>query len=70
MPYMPCVVLQNVKQVFSKLTFLIENRFTAPQIAQIIGVSLSTIRRRMAKYRLSLTAEYATLTDEELDSVV
>ena len=67
---MPCVVLQNVKQVFSKLTFLIENRFTAPQIAQIIGVSLSTIRRRMAKYRSSLTAEYATLTDEELDSVV
>ena len=37
-------------------------------MAQIIGVSLSTIRR-MAEYGLLITAEYA-LTDEELDSVV
>ena len=53
-----------------QLTFLIESKFTASQMAQIIGVSLSTIRRRMAEYGLSITAEYATLTDEELDSVV
>ena len=53
-----------------QMIFLVESRFTAPQMAQILGVSLSTIRRRMADYGLSITAEYATLTEEELDSVI
>ena len=53
-----------------QVIFLIESRFTAPQMAQILGVSLSTIRRRMADYGLSITAEYTPFTDEELDRVV
>ena len=53
-----------------QVVFLIDNRFTAPQMAEILGVSLSTIRRRMTDYGLSITAEYTLLTDEELDSVV
>ena len=53
-----------------QLIFLIESRFTAPQMAEIIGVSLSTIRRRMADYGLSITAEYTPFSDAELDRLV
>ena len=48
----------------------IESRFTAPQTAEILGVFLNTIRRRMADYGLSITAEYTPFTDAELDRVV
>jgi len=53
-----------------QLQFLVESRFTGPQMAQIIGVSLSTVRRRMTDYGLSVTAQYAELSDEELDDLV
>jgi len=53
-----------------QMIFLIESRFTAPQMAEIIGVSLSIIRRRMADYGLSITAEYTPFTDAELDRLV
>ena len=42
----------------AQIEYLIENRFTVPQTAQMLGVSLSTIRRRMALYGLSIRAEY------------
>ena len=53
-----------------QIIFLLESRFTALQMAEILGVSLSTVRRRMADYGLSITAEYTPFTDEELDRVV
>jgi len=53
-----------------QMIFLIESRFTAPQMAEINGVSLSIIRRRMADYGLSITAEYTPFTDAELDRLV
>ena len=52
-----------------QVIFLIESGFTAPQMAEILGVSISTVRR-MADYGLSITAEYTPFTDEELDRVV
>lgn len=53
-----------------QLLYLIENNFTAPQMAQMIGVSLRTIHRRMSEYGLSISAQYAVLTDSELDQLV
>ncbi len=53
-----------------QLFFLIENNFTAPHIAEMIGVSLRTVHRRISEYGLSISARYSTLTDEELDQIV
>ena len=54
----------------TQIEYLIENRFTALQIAQMLGVSLSTIRRKMALYGLSIRAEYAQISDDELDAMI
>lgn len=53
-----------------QLQYLIENRFSVPQIAQLMGVSVSTIRRRMSDYDLSIRATYYPISDEELDQLV
>ena len=47
-----------------------ENGFTGPQMASIIEVSLSTVRRRMAEYGLTVSSEYAYLSDDVLDQLV
>ena len=39
-------------------------------MAEMIGVSLRTIHRRKSEYGLSITSQYATLTDDELDHLV
>ena len=49
---------------------LAENGFTGPQMAEIVGVSLSTIRRRMVPFQLSVSSEYATMSDAELDNII
>ena len=36
----------------SQLSFLVESGFTGPQIAEMLGVSLRTVRRRLSEYRL------------------
>ena len=36
----------------------------------MLGVSLSTVRRRMAEYHLSVHSRYSTINDDELDSIV
>lgn len=53
-----------------QLESLIETNFTVPQMAHMLGVSVSTIRRRMDLYNLSIRAMYATISDEELDHLV
>lgn len=55
---------------YDQLKMLLEHRFTVPHIANMLGVSVSTVRRRMAEFDLSVAATYATLTDDELDSLV
>jgi hypothetical protein len=44
--------------------------FTGPAIAEVIGVSLSTIRRRMSEYGLSIAALYTNISDADLDQAV
>ena len=46
----------------NQLACLLENRFTCPQIADILGVSLRTVRRRMTEYNLSVRMLYTALT--------
>jgi hypothetical protein len=53
-----------------QLETLIEANFTGPQIAHMLGVSLSTVRRRMDLYNLSIRATYAAISDQELDARV
>ena len=55
---------------FNQLETLISTHFTVPQIAQIIGVFVSTIRRRMSEYNLSIRSTYSTMSDTDLDAVV
>jgi len=53
-----------------QMNFLVESGFTGPQIASIIGVSLSTVRRRMAYFGLSIGVQYTSVMDSELDDLV
>ena len=54
----------------STLESLVYSGFTGPQIAEILCLSVRTVRRRMAEYGISIRATYTTLSDEELDSIV
>ena len=51
-----------------QLQFLIESGFTGPKSAAIIGVSLTTVRRRMSEY--VYTSEYATISDDVLKQLI
>ena len=53
-----------------QLEFLINNRFSVPQIAQLLGVSVSTIRRRMLSFNMSIRATYSFISDTDLDGIV
>ena len=53
-----------------QLQFLVESGFTDPQIAEIVGVSLRTVRRRMADYGLSIGEQYADIPGDELEQMV
>lgn len=53
-----------------QLQSLIESHFTVPQISKILGVSISTIRRRMSSLNLSVQSTYSQITNAELDNIV
>ena len=53
-----------------QLACLLEKWFTIPQIADILRVSVRTIRRWMSEYGLSIHALYSQLTDQQLDEIV
>ena len=50
--------------------YLIEHNFSAVSIANMFYISLSMVRRRMCEQGLSSTPPFASLSDEELDSMV
>lgn len=54
----------------SQLAHLLEKRFKVPDIAEILQVSVRTVRRRMSAYSLSVSNLYSTLTDQQLDGIV
>ena len=53
-----------------QLAYLLENRFTCPQIAEVLGVSLRTVRRRMTEYGLTSRMYYTNISDVQLDEIV
>ena len=55
---------------FYQLQYLINCLFSVPQIAHLLGVSVSTIRRRMSEYNLTIAGTYTNITDAELDAVI
>ena len=53
-----------------QLQYLLDNRFTVPQMANLIGVSERTIHRRLHDNGLSVRSTFSAITDSELDEIV
>ena len=53
-----------------QLQFLLEQGFTVPAIANILGVSSRTIERRLSENRLSRRSLYSTISDHDLDAIM
>ena len=53
-----------------QLEFLLEAGFSVPAISNLVGVSVSTVRRRMSCYSLSVRSMYSSCTDDQLDMLV
>lgn len=53
-----------------QLRCLIDHRFSVPQISQLLGVSVRTVRRRMSENNLSIRSTYSQLSDDQLDDVI
>ena len=51
------------RELGTQLSMLLEHRFSVPQIADMFGVSVSTIRRRISDYGLSASTTYTNLVD-------
>lgn len=49
--------------------YLIGNRFSVPQAAQLLQVSTSTLRRRMFDFGITVRSTYSSLDDNQLDSI-
>ena len=55
---------------YEQLQFLLDSRFSVPQISNLLGVSVSTVRRRMSDFNLSVQATYSLIADADLDALV
>ena len=49
-----------------RIELFLEYNFSLPQISEILGVSLSTVNRRLKDYGLSVTQIYSTISATEL----
>ena len=52
------------------LEYLIGNRFSVPQVAQLLQTSISTVRRCMMEFGITIRSTYSTIDDEQLDRIV
>ena len=73
--YVPEIVTENrrgrprLNITKQQMEYLLDLGFSCSKIAGVIGVSLSTIRRRMLEYDLSVGALYSNISDTELDRI-
>ena len=51
----------------SQLEFLLQSKFTVPQIASLLNVSVRTVRQRMDEYGLSV---HSNISDQDIDVIV
>ena len=59
--------LDIIKEV---LMYFFDHNFSATTTAMLLHVSLSTIRRRMAEFGLSVRSNYSDIPDDELDRLI
>ena len=52
------------------ISHLLRNRLSVPKIAESLGVSISTVRRHMVQFGLSVQETYADLSDSEVSEIV
>lgn len=52
------------------LAFLLDHSFTASDIARLLGISRSTISRRMREWNMSVANTYSDVNDDEVDRAV
>ena len=53
-----------------QLELFLELGFSIPQMANMLGVSQSTVKRRMSSFSLSITQTYTNVSQEDLDHEV
>ena len=53
-----------------QLQYLVDNKFTVPQMADMIGVSERTIHRRLSSNNIYIRSNYSDISDRELDEIV
>ena len=53
-----------------QLEFLVERRFSVPQISKLLRVSPRTVERRLSEHRLSIREMYTDMNDSDLDGLV
>ena len=53
-----------------QITLMLNLRFSIPEIAKLLNVSVSTVKRRMARYGCRQRSVYSTITDDELDNLL
>lgn len=49
---------------------LIEMDLSVPCMSKLLGLSVSTLKRRMRQWGLSIRESYSKMTDDELDNLV
>ena len=64
------IVVQLDNDIFEEqIELFLEYNFSLPQISEILGVSLSTVNRRLKDYGLSVTQIYSTISATKLDKI-
>lgn len=53
-----------------QLEYMLDYNISVPDIAHALGVSKSTIKRRLREYDLTIRSQQSVLTNEELDDLV
>ena len=55
---------------YTQLKEMIQQQFTVRNIADLLGVSVSTITRRMTMFNLAVRDTYSSISDGELDYII
>ena len=53
-----------------QLEYLVENDISIPNIAQVLGVSVSMVKRRLREFGISSTERKTPISDTDLDAAV
>jgi len=55
---------------WEQLQYLVDYEITIPNMSSALGVSESTIKRRMREYNISITDRRTGISDDDLDNIV